>query len=82
MAAINLRLPPASDLGIGFWRNLQELLEAAKGAIEDNDVSEEDSDSDSSQSSDAINTFDPDVNTVTEFENAIQEIIDSLRGTE
>lgn len=78
MADITLRLPPNSDLGIGFWKDLQAMLATAKAVIADNDYSEEDSDSDSSQSSDAINTFDPGVNTVTEFEAAIEEIIGSL----
>jgi hypothetical protein len=81
MAAITLRLPPNCGLGIGFWRDLLENLAAAKSCIADNDYSEDSHDS-SSDSLEVDNTFDPATNTVTEFENAIQEIIDSLRGTE
>lgn len=78
MAAINIApLPPLVGLGIGFWQDLKDRIAAAESAILDNTESEDSHDV-SSDSLEEVNAYDPDVHTVTELKDAIDEIIGSL----
>lgn len=78
MAAITVTpLPPSSGLGIGFWMDLKANIAAAKACLLDNTDSEDSHDA-SSNSEEEVDAFDPDVHTVSEFEDAIDEIIASI----
>jgi hypothetical protein len=77
MAAIVLApMPMNSGLGVGFWVELKEKLAAAVSTMEEN-TTDATSPSSSSDDSDPAG-FDPDINTVSEFQQAIIDIIDSL----
>jgi hypothetical protein len=79
MAAIVLApMPMNSGLGVGFWVELKERLAAAVSTMEENTTAATSPSSSSDDSDDA--GFDPTINTVAEFQQAIVDIIDSLIG--
>jgi hypothetical protein len=79
--AINIApSPPPDSRGVGYWTDFLEALDDVIAYVEANNESDDshDDSSSSSDSSEVDNTFDPDVNTVTEFRAAVVAIRASI----